>query len=253
MFFILSKVLLFLLSPFWWIIFLFAWMLISKSEKRKKILRLVILALFIVFTNPFIYRTLVLAWQPDPVELPADKKYNAGILLGGMAGYDRYNRGYFGASADRFIQAANLYHSGIIAKIIVSGGTGSLMQNEPAEAIFLRTAFLANGVPDSVVIIESRSRNTYENAVYSKQITDSLQLKPPFVLVTSALHMPRSIKVFKKQGFDIIAFPCDYRITPQGFSVEKDMLPNIGLMNEWGVFLKEIVGLFAYKLTGKAA
>jgi uncharacterized SAM-binding protein YcdF (DUF218 family) len=252
MFFILSKVLFFLLSPFWWIIILFAWMLISKSEKRQKALRIVILVVFIIFTNPFIYRTLVLAWQPDPVELPAGKKYTAGILLGGMAGYDKYDRGHFGSSADRFIQAANLYHSGIIGKIIVSGGTGSLMQNEPAESFFLRGAFIANGIPDSAIIIESRSRNTYENAVYSKQITDSLQLSPPFVLVTSALHMPRSAKVFKKQGFDIMPFPCDYRVTHQGFSMENYILPNSGLINEWNLFIKEIVGLWIYTLTGKA-
>lgn len=253
MFFILSKTLLFLLSPFWWIIVLFVWMLISKSEKRKKRLKIAILAVLIIFTNPFIYRTMVLAWQPEPVDLPAGKKFSAGILLGGMAGYDKYKRGYFGASADRFIQTANLYHSGIIGKIIVSGGTGRLMQNEPAESFFLKNSFLANGVPDSAIVIEFRSRNTYENALYTKQLTDSLQFKPPYVLITSAQHMPRSVRVFKKQGFNIIPFPCDYAVTAQDFSIEDYIQPDSGLLNAWNLFLKEIVGLWVYKLTGKAA
>jgi uncharacterized SAM-binding protein YcdF (DUF218 family) len=253
MFFILSKVLLVLLFPFWWIIILFVWRLISKSEKRKKAIQIAILILFIVFTNPAIYRTFVLAWQPDPVELTGGKKYEAGILLGGMSGYDKYRKGHFGSPADRFIQTANLYHSGIIEKIIISGGTGRLMQDEPAESFFLRKAFITNGIPDSAIIVESRSRNTYENAVYSKQITDSLRMKPPYVLITSALHMPRSVKVFKKQSFEIISFPCDYKVTPQRFSIDDYLLPNIGLMNEWGFFLKEVIGLGVYKLTGKAS
>lgn len=253
MFFVLSKVLLFLLFPLSWAIILFIWMLLSKSEKRRRVLRIAILVLFIVFTNPFIYRAFVLAWQPGPVELPAGKKYEAAILLGGMAGYDKYERGHFGLAADRFIQAANLYHTGTVNKIIISGGTGSLMQNEPAESFFLQKAFISNGVPDSAVIIESRSRNTYENAVYSKQIADSLRLPPPYILVTSAMHMPRSVRVFKKAGSDIIAFPCDFRVTPQKFSLDNYILPNANLMNEWGIFIKEIVGLWVYKLTGKAA
>ncbi len=252
MFFILSKILYFLIVPFWWIILLFIWMLISKSEKTKKRLRIAILSIFIVFTNPFIYRSLVLLWQPAPVEISAEKKYEVGILLGGLAGYDKNYRGYFGSAADRFIQTANLYHRGIIRKIIISGGTGSLLQNEPSESWFLRTAFLENGIPDSAIIVEPKSRNTYENAIYSKKIIDSLQAKLPYVIITSAMHMPRSASVFKKAGYGFIPFPCDYRVVPQKFSIDNYILPNAGLLNEWSFFIKEVVGLYVYKLTGKA-
>ncbi len=252
MFFILSKVLYFLLVPFWWIIILLIWRSFSKSPALKKRLLVLIITISIVFTNPFIYRYLVMKWQADPAKLPAGKSYEAGILLGGLAGYDKNERGYFGNNADRFIQTANLYHQGIIKRIIVSGGTGKLSQDEPPESIFLRTQFLANGIPDSAIIIESRSKNTYENGVFSKEITDSLHLSPPFVLITSAIHMKRSVSVFKKSGFDCIGFPCDYKVVPEKFTIEEALLPHIALLNEWSFFIKEIVGLYVYKLTGKA-
>lgn len=252
MFFILSKILIFFLMPFYWIILLLIWIWLSKNALVRKRLKMIIFIILIVFTNPFLYRSMVMLWQPPPTQLPKSQTYEAGIVLGGLSGYDKYEQGYFGDNADRFIQTANLYHQGIIKKIIVSGGTGSLTQNEPAESFFLRKEFIANGVKDTDIIIESRSRNTFENAIYSKQITDSLNLHPPFLLVTSALHMKRSASVFKKAGLNCTPFPCDYKVIPLSFAPDNTFLPNIKVLNEWSFFLKEVVGLVVYQLTGKA-
>ncbi|NCI47134.1 YdcF family protein [Sediminibacterium soli] len=251
MFFILSKILLFVLVPVCWVIVLFIWSLLTKKERRRKRLRIAILVIFLVFSNPLLYRSLMLAWQPTP-PAPMNRQYEVGILLGGMAGYDTNDRGYFGAASDRFIQTANLYHSGTIKKIIVTGGTGSLTQNEPPEAFFLRQSFIANGIPDSVIIVESRSRNTYENGVYTKTMIDSIKARPPFVLITSAMHMPRSASVFRKAGYDFVAYPCNYEVYPSKFSLYDTIIPDMALMNKWAMFLKEVVGLAAYRLTGKA-
>jgi len=252
MFFILSKILFFLLVPFWWIVILYIWMRFSKSPRVKKNLSIIIIVIVVLFTNQVVYKTLVSQWQPRPAKLPADKKYDAGIVLGGMAGYDKNGRGYFGDNADRFIQTANLYHQGIIKKIIISGGTGRLMQDEAPEAIFLKHEFIANNVHDSDIIIETRSRNTFENAVFSKEIIDSLHLKPPFILITSAIHMKRSASVFKKTGYDFIAFPCDYKVNPSEFGIDDYIIPDFRLLTNWSFFIKEVVGLYVYKLTGKA-
>jgi len=252
MFFILSKILYFLLVPFWWVVILLVWRWLSKNPKLKKRLLVISITILILFTNPFFFQTVSLWWQPSPVELPANTTYEAGIILGGLSGYDKNERGHFGNNADRFIQTANLYHQGIIKKIIVSGGTGKLSQNEPAESFFLRKQFIANGIPDSAIIIESRSRNTYENAIFSKHLTDSLHLRPPFILITSAQHMKRSVSVFKKAKFDCVAFPCDYKVTPQKFNLEDTIIPDISFLNIWGSLIKEMVGLVVYRLTGKA-
>lgn len=224
----------------------------SKRQVIKKRIWMICVGILVVFTNPFFYRTMVQLWQPLPIDLPAGKSYDAGILLGGMSGSDKNNRGYFGDNADRFIQTANLYHRGIIKKIIVSGGTGSLSQKEPPEAKYLQEQLLDNGVLLADIYMDNRSRNTYENAVFSKIITDSLHLHPPFVLITSALHMKRSKSVFTKAGFQFIAYPCDYKVYPLENTFENTILPRIELLNDWSYFIKEMVGLAVYKLTGKA-
>lgn len=252
MFFILSKILFFLLIPFWWIVILLLVRAVIRNPKWKKIVGVTAILIGILFTNPYLYRTANLAWQPTPVDLPTNKTYEAGILLGGMSGYDKNDRGYFGDNADRFIQTANLYHQGIIKKIIVTGGTGSLQQKEPAEAIYLHTQLLANGIKEQDIILESRSRNTYENAVYTKQIIDSMHLPVPFVLVTSAQHMKRSISVFNKAGFQCISYPCDYKTIPQEWTIENSLVPKIRLLNDWSFLIKEVMGLYVYRLTGKA-
>lgn len=252
MFFVLSKVLYFLLIPFWWIVLLLLLRLVIHNAKWKKNLGIMAMLIAVVFTNPYLHRKANLAWQPAPVDLPANKSYEAGILLGGMAGYDKNDRGYFGTSADRFIQTANLYHQGIIKKIIVTGGTGSLLQKEPAESIYLQAQLIANGVKTEDIIMESRSRNTYENAVYTKQLTDSLHLQPPFVLITSAQHMKRSVSVFNNARFQVLPFPCDYREIPLRETVFNTIAPDASLLYDWAFLIKEIVGVCVYKLTGKA-
>ncbi|GAC1528686.1 MAG: hypothetical protein NVS3B15_06610 [Sediminibacterium sp.] len=206
----------------------------------------------LLFTNPFLYRSMVMAWQRPVNNIPDKPVYDAGIVLGGLSMFDKYDRGFFSCSADRFIQTANLYHRGIIKKIIISGGTGNLLQREPPEAGFLKNQFIANGIKGDDIIIETRSRNTYENAIYSKEILDSLQLKPPFVLVTSALHMPRSEAVFKKAGIQFISSPCDYRVVDTRFSLDDYVVPDVTQLHEWGYLIKEMIGLHVYRLTGKA-
>lgn len=238
--------------PVWWLLALLIYRRFTKHPNRKRNAGYVFVILLLLLTNPWLFRQASFQWQPDPVVLPLQPQYDAGIVLGGLSGYDKNNRGYFGGNADRFIETANLYHQGIIKRIIVSGGTGKLNQDEPGEAFFLLEQFKANGIPAKDIFIETASRNTYENAVLSKKITDSLHLLPPFVLITSAQHMKRSAAVFKKAGFECISFPCDYKVIPTKNAIDNTVIPNIGLLNEWAFLLKEVVGLYVYKLTGKA-
>lgn len=252
MFFILSKVLLCLIFPVTWLLVLFLLWLITKKQPLRKKLGWLTIILLAVFSNPWLYRTTMLYWQAKPVDLPDSAHYSTAIMLGGASGYDIHNRGYFGLAADRFIQTVNLYHRGIVQKVLITGGTGSLLQNEPPESDFLHQEFRQNGIPDSAIIIESRSRNTYENGVFTKKILDSLQLKPPFVLVTSAYHMRRSMAVFKKVQLKCVPYPADFIVIPERFDPSNYFVPNPKLLKDWGYLLKEMIGLLAYQLTGKA-
>ncbi len=252
MFFILSKLLLFLLIPFTWIIVLLVWIYFTKSPRLKRRLTILTICIAVVFSNPWLYKKVNLAWQAPKRNLLPAEQYETGILLTGMVQFDKYNEGFFGSAADRFIQTAALYHTGKIKKILVTGGSGSLFRTYLSEAEYLRKAFIANAIPEKDIIVEPLSRNTYENAIFSKKIIDSLQLKPPFLLITSAQHMPRSNAVFKRAGIAFVSYPTDYKVVAEDFSLDDTLLPDPKLLRTWSELIKEMVGLVACKLTGKA-
>lgn len=193
-----------------------------------------------------------MAWQPKPKEWKNGETYQVGILLTGMVQFDVHGQGFFGNSSDRFIQTANLYHAGKIKKILVTGGSGSVLHTYPPEAEFLRSMLITNGIPESDIISEPASRNTYENAIFSKKLIDSLKLQPPFLLITSAQHMRRSAAVFNKARLSFIPNPCDYKVVDEYFSIDEMLMPDAKLLNDWSHLLKEIIGLWTYQLTGKA-
>ncbi|HEX6915253.1 MAG TPA: YdcF family protein [Chitinophagaceae bacterium] len=253
MFFVLSKILLFLLSPAFWILILLGLSFIIRNQGRKKLLRITAAILFIVFTNPFLFNVCVRAWQPRPKDIPAGKHYSAVILLGGMTMSDRYERNFFGPEADRFIQTTKLYHSGAVDKVLLTGGSPYLFRKvRLSEADHLKNELLAQGIPATDIIVENRSKNTYENAVYSKRLLDSLKLAPPYIVVTSALHVPRAAAVFKKAGVQAAFFPAAYRQIDHPRDIEDFIIPSTQLLSGWSTFLKEIVGLCIYRLTGRA-
>ena len=241
-----------MLSPVTWMGILLLFFLFSKQPKFKRKLAKLIITIGVLFSNPYIYRFAVMHWQTNPVELSNQKVYEAGILLGGFSGYDRTNHGFFSYTSDRFIQATNLYHEGIIKKIIMTGGDGLLSQDVPAETIFVSQQLIKNGVPKEDIILEPNSRNTYENAVFTKRIIDSLQIKGPYVLITSAEHMPRSEKTFRHAGLMVQPYPCNYFVYDEKFDLENTIAPDLRLLVYWKFFLKEIVGTITYELTGKA-
>jgi uncharacterized SAM-binding protein YcdF (DUF218 family) len=252
MFFILSKILLFFLNPFNWILICLVWLFITKKAVVKKRLLIIAASIFILFTNYPLYSVCVRAWQPQVKHPVYSQTYSAGIILCGMTVTDKNEGSFFGGTSDRFTQTCRLYHTGAIKKIFISGGDGSLMQNKPKEADFLCKEFVAQGIPDSVLIVEHDSRNTYESAVLAKHYLDSLHIAGPYVLVTSAEHMPRSLLTFKNAGINVVPHPANFNVVNSNIGFTDYFMPNIGTMAQWKFFLKEVVGTWVYKLTGKA-
>lgn len=247
--FFLAKLSQLLINPNTWLVILLIWIYFTKNHQRKKKLSIITVLSFILLTNGALYKTIMHAWLPAPVTL--NKQYEAGIVLSGMAGFDNKGNGYFGYSGDRFIQTLKLYNQGFIKKIIISGGDGSLAQKNPKEADFIYQELIKNKVPVQDIIVENRSRNTYENAVYSKKIVDSLGLKAPFVLITSATHMQRSQRLFRKADLPVITYTCA-QVVPDKNIYSNDFLPNFGLIEKWGIVFKEWLGILVYTISGKA-
>ncbi|MFZ1530423.1 MAG: YdcF family protein [Ferruginibacter sp.] len=253
MFFILSKLLSFLLSPFNWLLLFIVLALFTKKAVRKKRLTILSIAWFLLFSNPFIIHHATLGWQEPKKELATNETYKVGIVLAGFVSFNfKENKGYYGTAADRFIQAVELYKTGHIKKLMISGGSGSLFKQQYKEADFVKQEFMKMGVPAEDIITENQSRNTFENARNSKLILDSMQLPGPYLLITSAMHMKRSKAVFKKAGLAIVPYPANFAEIDNPVGFADAIIPTEDAFDGWEKLLREMVGLWVYKLTGKA-
>ena len=184
---------------------------------------------------------------------PGDIPPPAGIIvLGGALDTEKSEaRGqiYFtpdGARMPAGVELARRYPS---ARLVFTGGSEGLLGEGPAEAISARKLWLSLGVPAERMTFEAKSRNTWENALFTR---DLVKPKPgeTWLLVTSAWHMPRSVGIFRHLGFDVIPYPVAYRT----FGDERDFLQPTQmfdkvLMLDYSV--REWVGLLAYRLAGK--
>ena len=206
----------------------------------------------VIFSNPYIFYKILHAWQINHSELQVGKQYQAGIILGGLTGSDRSGESYFNEASDRFIQTLKLYNQGIIKKIVVTGGSGLLVGNELVEGNVLKEEFLKNKVKPEDLIIESKSRSTYENAIFSKKILDSLNMSDTMVLISSASHLRRSKMVFKNAGFKVVAYPSDFEFIDRFYTVLHYVWPNLGAFQGWAKLIKEMIGTVVYSISGKA-
>ena len=250
MFFFLSKLFLFLLVPLNWIIALIILRFVVKNPVLKKRLGIATIVLLFFFGNDFILNKLVRAWQTDAVEMGQFGNYSAGIVLGGYESFDKTGKGYFNNSSDRFIQTLALYKQGKIKKIVVSGSR--VVDGKVVQSTFVKEQFMQCGVPETDVLLDNLSKNTYENGVFSKRLLDSAGLRAPFVLITSAMHDPRAKKVFIKAGVPVVSFPCCYQFFDKKFTFDEYFFPKASILDEWMYFLKEVIGIGVYTMFNKA-
>ena len=253
MFFALSKFLSFLLSPFSWLMIFILLSFFLRGARWKLRFKWIAVGWFLFFSNPFIIHELNLLWQARSKSLQQAEIFEAGIVPGGFVQFNKMeNRGYFSAASDRFLQAVRLYKLGHIRKILISGGSGSPGRQEYKDADFAREQLLQFGVPDSAILTERNSRNTFESAQYSKKVLDSAGVHTPVLLITSAMHMRRAEKVYQKAGINIVTYPVHFTEMdfPMGFLAS--ITPSLEAMNSWKDLLKEVVGLQVYNWTGKA-
>ena len=176
------------------------------------------------------------------------------IVLGGAISPDvsaARNDVALNESAERLTAVAELARRYPNARILFSGGSGALIYDEGTEAEFAARILESFGIPYARVMLEDRSRNTAENAVYTKEL---VKPKPGerWLLVTSAHHMPRSIGVFRKVGFVVEAYPVDWRTRGWEDALRPFATLGDGLRRA-DTAVREWVGLLAYWLTGKSS
>ena len=243
MFFILSKLLINLIYPFTWISIALLCALLIKNPKYKKRCLVIAFSLLILFSNPFLLNLFARYWDIETT--PDDKKYSCAIILGGFVSESQNGEGYFNGSSDRFIQALKLKISGKADNLLFSGGNASLIPGKFREADWLSAELIHYNIADSTVLIENQSRNTLENARFTKTLLLSENLPPPYLLVTSAFHTRRSLSVYKKMGLQVVPYSCNFIAGRDKLSLDS-FIPSAGTLQTWNFYIKEVIGSFVY-------
>jgi len=155
-------------------------------------------------------------------------------------------------AAERLIAFVALARQNPAARLVFAGGHGSLVAPPMSEADVARQVFAKLGLANERVLFEDRSRNTHENAVLARVLAQP-QPGETWLLVTSALHMPRAVQVFAAQDWPVLPYPVDY-LTPARdgglfggwrFDLAGHLVVLNAAMREW-------IGLAAYRLLGRA-
>ena len=257
MFFAISKLVWIVLSPSNLIITMMTlatiMLLLNKVTAAKWILLPLMAISFLVMAYPFsdsLISPLEMRFN-KPATLP--QTIDGIILLGGGEKLKQslsWHSQELGDAGDRYIGVAVLAKYYPEVPIIYSGGSGLLrFQNGVNEASIAKKVLTNIGVAKQRLIIESKSRNTYENFLFLKP-----KLPKPngvYLLVTSAFHMPRSVGIARKQGINVIAYPLDYRSNSIAFRQwDFDFLEHLSVLE---TATREWIGLTVYYWTGKTS
>ena len=185
-----------------------------------------------------------------PAQLP-DRIDGIVVLGGGFEGAINMVRGGYeiASAGDRFVETAVLALRHPEARIVVSGGTGALIFEGEGDADTAARFFAAFGIAHDRLILENRSRNTAENAAFSKELVDP-RPGQNWLLVTSAFHMPRAVGLFRKTDFPVIPWPADYRTSgKEGIGFFRDNPAD--LLQTTTLAMREWIGLFGYWMSGR--
>ena len=261
-FFILSKTVQFCIEPLnWVIIFIFFGLLFLGLRKPHLCKRFLVFALLDL---------LIVGWLPSsevflrPLENAISKidigKLSAdeiggiiilgGAIEGGEIAVDRGEISIY-SSAERVTKAFELIRKYPDVPFIFTGFSGRITPRGVSEADAFKQLIQEQGLAGRDGYYENQSRNTYENVILIKPMIAEIEKgRPakPWLLVTSASHMYRSVQIFQKQGLNVIPIPVDYQTANSLQWAAFDLVD--GAQN-WNKLAHEIIGLFAYWITGK--
>ena len=257
LFFLLSKVLWYLVSPDSIIVLLVlaSWILLMRGAIRwaKRVLGFVAAALVILTCLPlgeWMLFPLETRFPTNP-ELP--QEIHGIIVLGGPEDAVRsllWGQVEVNDAAERFLMSLALSRRFPRAKVVFTSGSGSLSDQRLKGTEVGRRLYDEQGIDPARIVLESESRNTAENVSLSKAL-----VKPApdesWVVITSAFHMPRAVGIFCKAAWPVIPYPVDHR-TLKGNLVRVD-LGLIGNINGLSLGIKEWLGLAAYFVTGRSS
>ena len=248
-------------SPLFYIFLLVVAAWLCRHHRRWKI-ALAALAVFMTFFFSLepIYEIAAKKWSEGySWTVKPGKTYQYGIVLGGCSYWDwERNRPEFGGNVDRLTEGIQLYHKGIIRKLVIASD-GSIIQRDDTTKHSGNPAAMTDylvrlGIPRQDIILETKATTTHENAVFIKQLLSS-HYSPPYgggvggealLLITSSTHMRRSLLAFQQEGIIADPYVTDCIVKVKG--KEDRWLPSLRTMNDWQSLLHEIIGYAIYRL-----
>jgi len=255
LFFYLSKIIWALISPgsFLFILLIsgIALLFMNKQRLAKTVLGTAGVLLTLVAFLP------IGAWLVTPLEnrFPANpelpSRIHGIILLGGaidpLKSYI-WDQPEFGGAADRYHAFITLAREHSRARLVFTGGAGTLLDQEFKEADIASYFLEDMGISKRRLETERDARNTFENAVNSKVLMEP-EPGENWILITSAAHMPRAVGIFCTQDWPVIPWPVDHESAP-GYQtrIKFDLAGNLSSLN---THTREWIGLIAYFVTGK--
>ena len=264
-FFILSKVVQFCIEPLNWVpIFILLALLFSSLRKTHLCRRFLVLALMDLMLVGWLPASeIFLRALEDAVPKIEISKLTAndlsgiiilgGAIEGGAIAVDRGEISIY-SSAERVTKAFEVIRKNPELPFIFSGYSGRVTPRGVSEADAFKQLVQEQGLSEQNAHYENQSRNTYENVLHMKPMieefgsrTDAGQLKP-WLLITSASHMYRSTMIFQKQGLEVLPLLVDYQTANDLQWTAFDLTDGA---HNWNLLVHEIVGLFAYWITGK--
>ncbi|WP_158299501.1 YdcF family protein [Paenibacillus antri] len=223
------------------------WILMLRKRTRVHLLILFFLVSFYASTISLVSDT-ILGRLEQLYEPPQNIQGEAIIVLAGGATLDTLGAGGpgdpSGETANRLLAAAALYKK-LDIPIIIS--VGKVYPDTGFEAMVSKNWLVAMGIPENKVWVENKSRNTEDNIKYVKSILDENKITEP-ILVTSALHMARSVQHFEEEGIEIIPYPTGYMVSKSLKLYPERFLPSYEAVNKLGHALKEYLGLLLLRI-----
>jgi uncharacterized SAM-binding protein YcdF (DUF218 family) len=247
--------------PLSWILVLLLLALFGLWRGRRRLLQTSLVAALVLtygLSLPPVARTLARTLEhrySEPTRIgkpPTMPPYDAVVVLAGGVGRRgglRAEDQLKAASLERLLCGRSLMAQGLSHVLVLSGGNADPFADYTPEAEIMARTLQTLGPSPGTVETELRSRTTYENAVETKKLLGS---RTRIALVTSAMHMPRAMALFKHQGFAPTAFPCGYLAGPRESGIN-EYLPNIQNLHDSTRAINEWVGLWLYDVAGKAA
>jgi uncharacterized SAM-binding protein YcdF (DUF218 family) len=225
---------------------------LTKNQKFKKRAYIVGISLLFFFSNDFIANEFMRAWEIEARPIASLKKYRLAIVLtGATVNHLPDDRVYFSKGADRVTHTIQLYKSGLVERILISGGSGRLTGESEPEANKFKKVMVMMGIPEADILIENETRNTGESALEVKKILSSQGFDgKDCVLITSAFHMRRSLACYRKAGIELDSFSTDFYSHQRDFHLDTFLIPKIESFAVWHKLVKEWVGFIAYKFAG---